>query len=262
MTIRNRRRHPTAAAGPAGFCCGRARVTIAYDQRARGFVNQNLHRCMRVAAFLLPAMIGGCGSLPVAEPAAVPPAQNIRRVAPQEAQRLYAVLTPLLRAMDEPLGPRQVRVGIIEHPSINAANAGGGNFYVTTGLLAKADEKQLRGIMAHEVAHEDLGHVAQMQALGAGLNLGVYLLEELVPGSSAITPVAGELIARGYSRNEEIDADRHAVVILRRAGYSKQTLIAALAWVSRASGGDDGGGFLSTHPATSERIAELRSLGE
>ncbi len=225
-------------------------------------MNQNLHRCMRVAAFLLPAMIGGCSSLPVAESAAVPPAQNIRRVAPQEAQRLYAVLTPLLRAMDKPLGPRQVRVGIIEDPSINAANAGGGNFYVTTGLLAKADEKQLRGIMAHEVAHEDLGHVAQMQALGAGLNLGVYLLEELVPGSSAITPVAGELIARGYSRNEELDADRHAVEILGRAGYPKQTLIAALAWVARASGGDSGGGFLSTHPATSERIAELRKIGE
>ena len=225
-------------------------------------MNQLLHRCTRIAAFLLPAMIGGCGSVQGAETAAVPPAQNIRRVAPQEAQRLYAVLTPLLRAMDEPLGPRQVRVGIIEHPSINAANAGGGNFYVTTGLLAKADEEQLRGIMAHEVAHEDLGHVAQMQALGAGLNLGVYLLEELVPGSSAITPVAGELIARSYSRNEEIEADQHAVAILRRAGYSKRTLIAALAWVARASGGDDSGGFLSTHPATSERIAELRSAGE
>ena len=219
-------------------------------------------RCLPVAACLLPALIGGCGSLPVAEPAAVPPAQNIRRVAPQEAQRLYGVLTPLLRAMDKPLGPRQVRVGIIDDPSINAANAGDGNFYVTTGLLAKADERNLRGIMAHELAHEDLGHVAQMQALGAGLNLGVYLLEELVPGSSAITPVAGELIARGYSRNEELEADRHAVAILGRAGYPKQTLIAALSWVARASGGDDGGGFLSTHPATSERIAELRSAAD
>jgi predicted Zn-dependent protease len=219
-------------------------------------------RSLPFAACLLPALVGGCGLLPVAEPAKVPPAQNIRRVAPQEAQRLYGVLTPLLRAMDKPLGPRQVRVGIIDDPSINAANAGGGNFYVTTGLLAKADERNLRGIMAHEVAHEDLGHVAQMQALGAGLNLGVYLLEELVPGSSAITPVAGELIARGYSRNEELDADRHAVAILGRAGYPKQTLIAALSWVARASGGDDGGGFLSTHPATSERIAELRSVGD
>src|SRR5688572_15403096 len=78
----------------------------------RGAEMTKRFRSLPVAACLLPALIGGCGSLPVAEPAAVPQAQNIRRVAPQEARRLYGVLTPLLRAMDKPLGPRQVRVGI------------------------------------------------------------------------------------------------------------------------------------------------------
>ena len=169
-------------------------------------------------------------------------------------------MVPLLRAMRNPLQPSQVRVGIIDEPGINAANAGGGNFYVTTGLLQKANETQLRGIMAHEIAHEDLGHVAQMQVLGAGLNVGVHVLEQLFPGSSVITPIAGTLIARGYSRNEEREADRHAVDILRRAGYSAQTLIDALTWVERASGGDGGGGFLSTHPETGDRIEALKSL--
>ena len=37
--------------------------------------------------------------------------------------------------------------------------------------------EQLRGIMAHEIAHEDLGHVAELQVLGAGLSIGAYLLE-------------------------------------------------------------------------------------
>lgn len=216
----------------------------------------------RIAFLAAMALLAGCSSLQVAEQPSVPPAKDIRRVAPQQAERLYAVMTPLVRAMDQPLGPRDVRVGIIDDPSINAANTGGGNFYVTAGLLEKANERQLRGILAHEVAHEDLGHVAEMQALGAGLNLGVYLLEELIPGSSAITPVAGELIARGYSRGEELDADRHAVEILRMAGYPKQTLIDALTWVAHTSGGGSGGGFLSTHPATSERIAALKSAGE
>jgi Zn-dependent protease with chaperone function len=111
--------------------------------------------------------------------------------------------------------------------------------------------------MAHEIAHEDLGHVADMQVLGAGLNLGVYLLEQLLPGSSALTPIAGTLIARGYSRREEYAADRHGVEILRRARYSPDTLINALIWVERQAGGG-GGGFLSTHPDTEDRIAELR----
>ena len=99
--------------------------------------------------------------------------------------------------MDHPRTPKEVYVGIVDDPQINAANAGGGQFYPTTGLLEKAGNEELLGIMAHEIAHEDLGHVARLQILGAGLNLGVILLEKLFPGSSAVTPIAGSLIARG-----------------------------------------------------------------
>jgi predicted Zn-dependent protease len=160
--------------------------------------------------------------------------------------------------MNQPKDPREVYIGIIDDPEINAANAGGGQYYVTTGLLKKASEDQLRGILAHEIAHDDLGHVAKLQTLGAGLGLGIVLLEQLLPGSSSVTPLAGNLIARGYSRNEEYAADRHGVTILQRAGYRKEVLIDALTWVSRGASG--GGGFLSTHPATDDRIQELRRL--
>jgi putative metalloprotease len=169
-------------------------------------------------------------------------------------------MTPLLKAMDNPKNPKQVYIGIMDDADINAANAGGAQFYVTRGLLQKANDQQLRGIMAHEIAHEDLGHVAKLQTLGLGLNLGVILLEELFPGSSAVTPIAGSLIARGYSRGEESAADGHAVNILTRAGYSKTDLINALEWVARESHGGGGGGFLSTHPATADRIEALKRL--
>jgi predicted Zn-dependent protease len=184
---------------------------------------------------------------------------NARQLDPRQAERFYRIMTPLLKNMNDPKSPRDVKIGIIDEPEINAANAGGGEFYVTTGLLEKASDEQLRGIMAHEIAHDDLGHVAKLQGLGAGLNLGVILLEQIIPGSSAVTPIAGSLIARGYSRNEEYAADRHGVEILQRAGYSKDVLINALNWVSRTSGGG-GGGFLSTHPATEDRIAQLEKL--
>ena len=185
---------------------------------------------------------------------------NTRQIDSRQAERFYRIMTPLLKNMDRPKSPKDVRIGIIDEADINAANAGGGEFYVTTGLLEKASDEQLRGIMAHEIAHDDLGHVAKAQGLGVGLNLGVILLEQLIPGSSAVTPIAGSLIARGYSRNEEYAADRHGVEILRRAGYSKDVLINALNWVSRSSGGGGGGGFLSTHPATEDRIAQLEKL--
>jgi predicted Zn-dependent protease len=183
-----------------------------------------------------------------------------RQIDPRQSDRFYRIMTPLLKNMNDPKSPRDVKIGIIDEPEINAANAGGGEFYVTTGLLEKASDEQLRGIMAHEIAHDDLGHVAKLQGLGVGLNLGVILLEQIIPGSSAVTPIAGSLIARGYSRNEEYAADRHGVEILRRAGYSKDVLINALTWVSRSSGGGGGGGFLSTHPATEDRIAQLQKL--
>ena len=208
------------------------------------------------AAIAVMTYAGGCA---VSSGPQEPQAPDIRQVSPQQAQRIYRVMRPLLAAMNSPKSPKDVYIGIIDDPEINAANAGGGQFYVTTGLLQKASEDQLRGILAHEIAHDDLGHVAKLQTLGAGLGLGIVLLEQLLPGSSAVTPLAGNLIARGYSRNEEYAADRHGVTILKRAGHPKEVLINALTWVSRASGGG-GGGFLSTHPATDDRIEELKKL--
>ncbi len=168
---------------------------------------------------------------------------------------------PLLRATNNPRRLNEIRVRVIDDPNINAANAGGGEFQVTTGLLQKANDEHLRGVLAHELAHDDLGHVAKAQNLGAGLNIGVILLEQLFPGSSAVTPIAGALIANSYSRSEELEADRHGVEILRRAGYSKAVMVDTLTWLLRSSGGGGGGGgFLSTHPAIEDRIAALRKL--
>ncbi|MGH7774156.1 MAG: M48 family metallopeptidase [Candidatus Binatia bacterium] len=184
---------------------------------------------------------------------------SARRIDPWQAERLQRVMVPLLRVADNARRLGEIRIGIIDDPSINAANAGGGEFYVTTGLLGRANDEQLRGILVHEIAHDDLGHVAKAQVLGTGLSLGVVLLEQLIPGSSALTPIAGTLIARGYSRSDEYAADRHGVELLRRAGYSKEVMINALTWVMRVSG-DSGGGFLSTHPATDDRVDALRRL--
>jgi beta-barrel assembly-enhancing protease len=210
---------------------------------------------------LLLACAGGCAvqttSTPPRSPSQTARAPSVKPLDPSQAERLQRIMIPLLRAGDRTGSLKEIRVGVVEDQNINAANAGGGEFYVTTGLLQKANDGQLRGILAHEIAHDDLGHVAKAQVLGTGLNLGVILLEQIIPGSSAITPIAGTLVARAYSRSEELEADRHAVEILQRAGYSKDVMIDALAWVMRSSP-SDGGGFLSTHPATEDRIAALR----
>jgi predicted Zn-dependent protease len=84
-------------------------------------------------------------------------------------------------------------------------------------------------------------------------------LEQFFPGSATIAPIAGTLVGNTYSRPLELEADRHAVTLLKRAGYSKHTMIDSLAWLMRRSG-DSGGGFFASHPATSDRIKALHSL--
>lgn len=177
----------------------------------------------------------------------------------QQMERLRYVMVPLLRVTDHRIPLDDIRVQIVDDAAINAASAGDGRYYVTTGLLNQATDDQLRGVLAHEIAHEDLGHPAKAQVVGAGVNIGVALLEQLIPGSSALTPIAGSLITSGYTRPLELQADRHAVTLLERAGYSKDTMVNTLTWLVRHNG-DSGGGLLSTHPATSERIQALRAL--
>jgi predicted Zn-dependent protease len=176
---------------------------------------------------------------------------------PAQAARLQRVMVPLIKVMDQPVSLDQVSVGIMKDPQINAANAGGGRFFVTTGLLEKANDDRLRAVLAHEIAHEDLNHVAKAQVLATGIGLGAVLIDQVFPGTGQIAPIAGELVQRKYSRTEEFAADRHGVELLERAGYRKQLMIDTLTWLTQVSG-DSGGGFFATHPGTVERITALR----
>lgn len=177
----------------------------------------------------------------------------------QDSERLRRVMVPLIQAMDKPCRLDQVKVGIINQDEINAATAGNCQFYVTMGLLRRASDDQLRGVLAHELAHQDLGHVAKAQVLGTAINALSAGLQALSPLAGALVPVAGELAVRSYGRNEEFNADKHGVDILRRAGYPKEVMVDSLAWIRRISG-DKGGGFLSTHPGLDDRIATIQRL--
>jgi predicted Zn-dependent protease len=194
---------------------------------------------------------------PQPQPTAGAPKPSTKKVDPAVVERLQRVMIPLMAKMNKPRSPSEVKIGIIDDPHINAASAGSGEFYVTTGLLEKANDDQMRGVLAHELAHDDLGHVAKAQRLGAGLQIGMVLLDQIIPGSGAITPIAGQLISRSYSRKEEYEADKHGVEILQRAGYPKDVMINTLTWLNEIEGGSSGG-FFATHPATGDRIEALK----
>ncbi len=209
--------------------------------------------------------LAGCSSHTSPSPAPGQQAASERRqLDPQQverlAERLKVVLIPLLEKMNHPIPLDQVRIGLMDDSHINAANAGGGEFYVTTGLLLRANEEQLAGVLAHEVAHADLGHVSKLQTIGAGTNIAAILLSAFgVPGAGLL-PMAGDLlIARPYGRDAEYAADRHGAELLQATGHDgKRIMAATLTWLMQAEG-PGAGGFFATHPATDDRIQRVQA---
>jgi len=214
-------------------------------------------------AFAVAACGGGSGGRDDEGSSSQAQAQEAPRAAPvsaDQARRIQAIMIPLIRQMDNPKEAERVKVTLWDDPHINAANGGSGDFYITTGLLRKASDDQLRAILAHEIAHEDLGHVARTQRIGAAVGVGILLLDQIFPGSSALSPIAGQLVVNSYSRSEEKEADAHGVTLLKRAGYDGKKLMAsALGWIKDTEG-DGGGGFFATHPATGDRIEAIRRM--
>src|SRR5438552_2614125 len=178
---------------------------------------------------------------------------------PQQAERLQRVMVPLLRVMDHPRQPSQVKIGVLDDSHINAASSGSGEFYVTRGLLEKANDEHLSGVLAHELSHDDLGHVAKAQRLGAGLSIGMVILDQIIPGAGSLAPIAGQLIINKYTQREEYQADAHGAELLQRAGSSKQVMIDTLTWLTQTEG-SSGGGFFATHPGTGDRIQALQRV--
>ncbi len=219
------------------------------------------------SALGLAVILAGCSINPSQAPPGSPAsaasqqaAPEGRQLDPQQAERLKAVMTPLLQKMNHPIPLDQVRIGLMDDSHINAANAGGGEFYVTTGLLQRANEEQLAGVLAHEVAHADLGHVTKLQTIETGTNIAAVLLSEFgVPGAGLV-PVAGDLlIARPYGRDAEYAADQHGAELLQRTGRDgKRIMAGTLTWLMQTEGAGSGG-FFATHPATDDRIQRVQA---
>jgi Zn-dependent protease with chaperone function len=169
-------------------------------------------------------------------------------------------MIPLLQVMNRPIASGQVQINVVDDPQINAGSAGSGQFVVTTGLLSKANDVHLESILAHEIAHDDLGHVYKIQTLGAGLDIAAVLLDQFFPGSGQLTPFVGNFAIRAYGRNEEYEADKHGVVLLRRVHPDgKERMVDTMTWLQQTAG-NSGGGFFATHPATDDRIDKLRNM--
>ncbi len=144
---------------------------------------------------------------------------------------------------------------VVNDPAINAFATMGGFVYINTGTIAAADnEAQLASVIAHEIGHIAGRHaVKQMRetAIAQGLSAAAGL------NSNQAVQIGVQLaLSRPHSRNDEYDADQRGLKTLRRAGYAESPMVAFMKKLLNSGGGVPT--FLSTHPATSDRITSLQ----
>ncbi|MBZ8181413.1 MAG: M48 family metallopeptidase [Oscillatoria sp. PMC 1051.18] len=143
---------------------------------------------------------------------------------------------------------------VVKDDSINAFATMGGFVYIHTGLIKAADnEAELASVVAHEIAHISRRHSVEQlrqRALAEGV-LSAAGLEQ-----SRAVQIGVELAySRPNSRQDELEADQSGLEMLRQAGYAPSATIAFLEKLQRQGGSPPA--FLSTHPATSDRIRAL-----
>ena len=89
-------------------------------------------------------------------------AQGLLRDAEIEAT-LRGWTNPILEAAE--LQPNDVKLFLINDPSLNAFVAGGQRIHLHSGLIIAADSaEQVLGVIAHETAHISAGHTVTRQA--------------------------------------------------------------------------------------------------
>lgn len=140
----------------------------------------------------------------------------------------------------------------------NALALPAGRIVVTDELvtLLADDEDALMAVLAHELGHLHHRHLVRRLVHGAAASAAAMALFGDVSGLVASLPAL--MLDLRYSREVEREADLYAASLLKANGLNAGSLATALERLAGKEG--DGPDYLSTHPATAERIARLREL--
>jgi predicted Zn-dependent protease len=157
---------------------------------------------------------------------------------------------------------------VANYRDINAFSLPGGPVWINRGVLhAAANEGQVAGVLAHEIAHIAQRHAADQmtKAILAKWSLGVLGAMLGNAGGAGTAQVAGALVTDGvflkFSRDDEREADQMGLEIMKRAGWDPRGMIGLFEVLRREAKRDPGAVdvFFSTHPSAEYRIAQLRA---
>jgi Zn-dependent protease with chaperone function len=156
--------------------------------------------------------------------------------------------------------PERYSFAMIRTAEVRAETGEDATFYFSEGL-ARQPARVVDALVAHEVAHELLGHVGQRRTLSLSVTGGFAVLGVVVPGLGLLDLVANPLIVRAHTREQELTADRRAVEILRDMGYAapRRVLTEALREAAAVNGAPERGPMAS-EPELALRLAALEPL--
>lgn len=240
--------------------------------------------------------LGGCADMSRFEvaspPAATAPAKPVKPASAQlsaterEHQRILAsyggvyedarlealigsAVGRLVAASDRP--ETQYKVTILNSGAVNAFALPTGQLYVTRGLLALAnDTSELSSVLAHEMAHVLARHasIREERARQAAVVTRVVADMGTDPDLTALALAKTKLTMASFSRGQEFEADGIGVGLAAKAGFDPYgaarflTAMGRNADLKASQAGIDprSQDFLSSHPATPERIQNAQAV--
>lgn len=154
---------------------------------------------------------------------------------------------------------------VLESEKVNAFALPGGYVYVNAGLIEKTDsDDEIAGVLAHEVGHIVARHSVKRLQAALGYNL-ISILALVATKDVRFkrgVDLAFNQVMLGYSREDELLADRLAVKYVQRAGYDPQavfTFLEKLKQIEKEAPLEPlMARYIRTHPYLPERIAAAK----
>jgi predicted Zn-dependent protease len=162
---------------------------------------------------------------------------------------------------------------VLDDENVNAMNMGGGRIYINLGMLRTVEsEDELAGVLAHEIAHDAFGHAPKAVTRQLFWMKGTRKVKTPAEVESALQALLAEYEKKpfaafaenlfGFSRFNELEADRTAFYNTYKAGYNPYALDSVLKRMEREikkEMGKDYGMYqfltllFGSHPPTGQR---------
>ncbi len=183
-----------------------------------------------------------------------------------QVQRLRAIarkLIPFTLTWNARARDWRWEVNLIGSSQINAFCMPGGKIAFYSGILQKLQltDDEVAMVMGHEVAHALREHARERMGKNAATNIGASVLSQVLGFGQlgqTVTNYGAQLLTLEFSREDESEADLVGMELAARAGFDPRAGVSLWKKMGAANKGAPPQ-WLSTHPSSSNRIAEIEA---